>query len=318
MGTILSTLVVGVAFWKASRLFAAPLPLPWALLFGALISPTDPVAVLATLKRITLPERLRVELEGEALFNDGVGVVLFTLLLGFVAGANPDGAADVSGVAELVALEVGGGLALGSATGYLAYRAMHAVDDFRVEVMITLALATATYAIADRLGASGPLAVVVAGVLVGNRGRRLAMSDETQRYVTEVWTIIDEVLNSLLFLLIGLEVLVLRTAAFHIGLTLAAVPIALVARALALGAPFLVRSLRTKLSARNLPFLTWAGVRGGISVALALSLPNAPEKPTLLAATYAVVLFTIVFQSTTLPRLAAWSLDIGQDRAGRP
>ena len=181
---------------------------------------------------------------------------------------------------------------------------MRVVDDFRVEVLITLAVAAATYALASRLGASGPLAVVSAGVLVGNQGRRLAMSERTEGYVSALWTLIDEILNSILFLLIGLEVLVLSATAIPVGLVVAAIPISIGARALALSTPLVIPMLRTDISVRNIPILTWAGVRGGISVALALSLPAAPEKPLLLGATYAVVLFTIVVQGTTLSRLA--------------
>ena len=193
---------------------------------------------------------------------------------------------------------------------------MQAIDEFRVEVLITLALATGTYVLAQRLGMSGPLAVVAAGVLVGNRGRRLAMSERTENYIAALWTLIDEVLNSLLFLLIGLEVIVLQVEELHLGLALAAIPIVVAARGLALSVPLLVPRMRLLVSARNIPFLTWAGVRGGISIALALSLPAGPEKPSILAATYAVVIFTLLVQSTTLPRLAKWTVDRREEPAG--
>lgn len=307
LGTVISTGLVGGAFWAASQALGQAIPLPWALVFGALISPTDPVAVLATLKNVKVPEALEIEMQGEALFNDGIGIVLFTVLVAFAAGAGGE-ATSAGGVAKLLLHEAGGGLALGVMTGYLAYRAMRAIDDFPVEVLITLALVAGTYALAQKLGASGPLAVVAAGLLVGDRAPRDAMSERTQGYVSALWTLVDEVLNSVLFLLIGLEVLVLRFAASGLALAACAVPIVLVARLAAVSAPLLVFRWGGYLSLRNVPFLTWAGVRGGISVALALSVPENPAKPALLAATYAVVLFTIVVQGSTLGLVARRTL----------
>lgn len=190
---------------------------------------------------------------------------------------------------------------LGLVTGYIAYRSMRAIDDFSVEVLITLALVTGTYALAQKLGTSGPLAVVAAGLLVGERGPRDAMSKRTQGYVSALWTLIDEVLNSVLFLLIGLEVLVLRFDASALWLAAAAVPLVILGRGVAVSVSLLLlRWSDDSLSARNVPFLTWAGVRGGISVALALTVPEGEHKPALLAATYAVVLFSIIVQGLTL------------------
>ena len=209
IGTLISTALVGSAFWLVGDAVGRPVPLPWALVFGALISPTDPVAVLATLKNVKVPEVLEVEMQGEALFNDGVGIVLFTVLVAFAAGSGGE-ATSIGGISWLLLQEAGGGLVLGVVTGYVAYRAMRTIDDFPVEVLITLALVAGTYALAQKLHASGPLAVVAAGLLVGDRAPRDAMSERTQGYVSALWTLIDEVLNSVLFLLIGLEVLVLR------------------------------------------------------------------------------------------------------------
>ncbi|MHB2210943.1 cation:proton antiporter [Methylobacterium sp. CM6257] len=314
VATVISTALVGAGLWGAAQAIGRPLPLSWALVFGALISPTDPVAVLSTLKNVQVPEALEIEMQGEALFNDGVGVVLFTILLGYAAGTGGGG----HGTAEIVRLlvqEAFGGLLLGVITGYIAYRAMRAIDDFPVEVLITLALVAGTYAIAQKLGTSGPLAVVAAGLLVGDRAPRDAMSERTQGYVSALWTLVDEVLNSVLFLLIGLEVLVLRFEVPAIILAAAAVPIVLVARAVAVAMPLLLVRWTDLFSARNLPFLTWAGVRGGISVALALSLPEGPDKSAILAATYAVVLFTIIVQGSTLGMVARRTLR-GPDRPG--
>ncbi len=314
VGTVLSTAIVGVAFWLAARALGQPLSLPWALVFGALISPTDPVAVLAMLKGVKLPKSIEVELQGEALFNDGVGVVLFVLLLGYASGSG-DTSPSVGDVAMTVLHEVGGGLLLGVVAGYAAYRAMRAIDDFPVETLITLALVSGLYALAQRLGASGPLAVVAAGLLVGHRAPQDAMTDTTQRYVTTLWTLIDEILNSVLFLLIGLEVLVLSFAPGTLLVALAAVPIVLLARLVAVAAPLVAFPWSQRLSVRNVPFLTWAGVRGGISVALALALPDDAAKPVILAATYAVVLFTLIVQGSTVGFVARRTLGPREDES---
>ncbi|GJD46998.1 Na(+)/H(+) antiporter NhaP [Methylobacterium cerastii] len=310
VGTLISTAIVGGAFWLAADLIGRPVPLAWAFVFGSLISPTDPVAVLATLKNVKVPEALEVEMQGEALFNDGIGIVLFTVLVAFAAGSGGE-ATSASGVAKLLLQEAGGGLVLGVVTGYVAYRAMRAIDDFPVEVLITLALVAGTYALAQKLHFSGPLAVVAAGLLVGDRAPRDAMSERTQGYVSALWTLIDEVLNSVLFLLIGLEVLVLRFELGGLALAACAVPIVLVARLVAVSTPLLMFRWGGNLSPRNVPFLTWAGVRGGISVALALSIPESDAKPAILAATYAVVLFTIIVQGSTLGMVARRTLRAG-------
>ncbi len=314
VGTLISTAIVGSGAWAISGALGYDLPLAWAMVFGALISPTDPVAVMSTLKTVRVPKRLHVEVEGESLFNDGVGVVLFTLLLGVAAGGG-DEDFGVTHAIEAILVEAGGGLALGTVTGYVAYRAMRAIDDFPVEVLITLGLVTATYALAQSLGVSGPLSMVSAGLLIGHRAPRDAFSDRTQSYVTALWTLIDEVLNSVLFLLIGLEVLLLNTAEISIGLSLLAVPLVLGARLVAVSTPLLLFGWTRRLNARSVPFLTWAGVRGGISVALALALPDVPAKPGILAATYAVVLFSIIVQGSTLARVARATLDIPDGRA---
>jgi len=298
-GTIISTGVVAVLFWGVAGLAGFAIPFSWALVFGALISPTDPVAVLSTLRNTSVPKDLQVETEGEALFNDGVGIVLFTVLLRFAASG--EGTSVSAGeVAELLLREAGGGILLGVLTGYLAYRAMRMIDDYAVEVLITVALVTGTYALASHLHVSGPLSMVAAGLLIGDRGPRYAMSERTQRYVFALWTVVDEILNSVLFLLIGLETLILRFDPRTLLFATAAVPIVLFARFVSVGVQPVLFAWTRLLSWANAPFLTWAGVRGGISVALALSLPNDEAKPLILAATYAVVLFSIIVQGSTL------------------
>lgn len=312
IGTIVSTVVMAIAFWAIAIALSLPLPFSWALVFGALISPTDPIAVLSMMKNARLPERVRVEVEGEALLNDGVGVVLFTLFLGLAlhsAGSDK----GISGALMSLAWQAGGGLVLGALTGYLAYRMMRAIDDFPVEVMITLALVTGTYAVAHKLGMSGPLAVVAAGLLTGHRTKRLAMDDVTRRYISGLWTVIDEVLNSVLFLLIGLEVVVLHFDLSILALALIAIPTALLARLAAVSTPLLIFHWSGLVSIRHVPFLTWAGIHGGISVALALSLPANAQRPIILAATYAVVLFTLIVQGPSLGWVARRTLQFDEN-----
>ena len=303
LGTVVSTAVVGAGMWLAAGLLQLPISFAWALVFGALISPTDPVAVLSTLKNVKAPPALEVEMQGESLFNDGVGIVLFTILLRFAlndSGANTTPTAII----QLLVLEGGGGLLLGLITGYVAYRAMKLIDDYAIEVLISLALVTATYAIAQNIHVSGPLSMVAAGLLIGDRGPRDAMSDKTQQYVFALWTLIDEILNSVLFLLIGLEVLILQFAPRALLLAFVTIPIVLLARFLAVSAPPVLFAWTKLMSLSNIPFLTWAGVRGGISVALALSIPNSAAKPSILAATYAIVRFSILVQGSTLKYVA--------------
>ncbi|WP_439393389.1 cation:proton antiporter [Bradyrhizobium sp. PMVTL-01] len=298
-GTSISTALVGLMFWIVCGLMNLPVSLAWGFVFGALISPTDPVAVLSTLRNTNIPKELQIETEGEALFNDGVGIVLFTIMLRF---ATTSGGAQVTAgdVVELLIREAGGGLVLGSLTGYLAYRAMRLIDDYAIEVLISLALVTGTYALAVHLQVSGPLSMVAAGLLIGDRGPRYAMSERTQGYLFALWTLIDEILNSVLFLLIGLETLILRFDLRSLGLAAVTVPIVLFGRFVAVSVqPFLFGWTKL-LSLRNAPFLTWAGVRGGISVALALSVPDSPAKAAMLASTYAIVLFSIIVQGSTL------------------
>ncbi len=226
--------------------------------------------------------------------------MVFTVVVAIAAGTGGDGGVDPLHVARLFFLEALGGAVLGLAAGYLAYRATRAIDNYPIETLISLALVTGTYALAAKLHMSGPIAVVVAGILIGNRGPHDAMSDETQQYLFSFWTLVDEILNSVLFLLIGLEVLVLRFEPSFLWLAAACVPLVLLARFLAVWIPVTVLRSRQEFVRGTIPVLTWGGLRGGISVALALSLPEVAEKPALLAATYAVVIFTIVVQGLSL------------------
>jgi CPA1 family monovalent cation:H+ antiporter len=301
LGVVISTAVVGFGLWGLGLLLGVNLPLAWALVFGALISPTDPVAVLSLLKQVSVPQLLETEISGEALFNDGVGVVLFTMLVTMATAGN-DAISLLDAVGLFLLEAVGGGL-IGLVTGYVAYRAMRQVDEYVIEVFISLALVMVTYALADRLHTSGPIAVVIAGLLIGTRGPDDAMSETTQRYLFGFWTMIDELLNSVLFLLIGLELIVVGVNLRFGWLALAAIPLVLIARAASVVIPVTGLSYFMRFIKGSIPVLIWGGVRGGISVALALSLPYGEERSIILTATYAVVLFTIVVQGLTLKRV---------------
>lgn len=307
IGVALSTVIVATGMWLLAQALGLHLEYSWALVFGALIAPTDPVAVLSTLKTANVPKEMETDMAGESLFNDGIGVVLFTIFLGLAIGSeHGDQVSPALHVAELLVVEAGGGIILGLLTGGIAFFALKGIDEYVIEVLISLALVFATYAIAHSLHVSGPLAVVVCGILIGNTGAMHAMSEQTKRYVFGFWTLIDEILNAVLFLLIGLEVIILTFNLSQLWLALAAIPLVLVARLTSVGGPVLALSTSkvAKFAKGTIPLLTWGGVRGGISVALALSLPMTDARPSIIVATYAVVLFSIIVQGLTLGRVA--------------
>lgn len=308
LGIMTSTMLIGTGFWFVSGLLGAKLPFIWALVFGALISPTDPVAVLGLLKTIDVPQSIEAKIAGESLFNDGVGVVLFTILLAIAVGSGQAHFGALH-IAELFFVEAGGGVVLGLMTGWLAYKAMATIDEYSLEILITLGVVAGTYAIAQRLHLSGPIAVVIAGLLLGNHGAQYGMSEVTRKHLFGFWTMIDEILNSVLFLLIGLEVLILTFKSSYVFIAAVAVPISLVSRYIAVSLPILGLSLKQTFTKGAIPVLTWGGLRGGISVALALSLPAIPEKPLILSATYAIVLFSIIVQGLTVKTVIKKALD---------
>jgi len=301
-GVVVSTAIVGAAFWAATHVLGLAVPLLACLLFGALVSPTDPVAVLAVLKRVGVPKSLESRIAGESLFNDGTGVVVFLSLLQI---ATTRGGVDPATTALLFVTEVVGGIAFGVAGGFLGVRMLRRVDSHPVEILITLALATGGYALAELLHVSAPIAVVLMGLIVGNHGRRVAMSEATQKRLFDFWDVLDDLLNLLLFGLIGLVMMALTVSPLQAAAALCAVVIVLVARLVSVGVPIaLVPRLRPQRKAA-ITIMTWGGLRGAISIALALSLPTAVAgRDTIVTTTYAVVIFSILVQALTLGRVA--------------
>jgi len=305
LGTPLSTLVVGFAMWFVLPLIDLGLPLVYCLLFGALISPTDPIAVMGILKSAGAPKELELVIAGESLFNDGVGVVIFSLLLGMLLS----GVTPTAGQAfELLLHEAGGGLLFGLALGYVTFRLLKSVDSYQVEVLLTLAAVTGGYGFASKLHVSGPLAMVVAGLIIGNHGRALAMSDTTRRYLDMFWELIDEILNATLFVLIGMEILLVTFSLNELVAAAVAVSVTLLARLLTVGLPARFMQRAFNLPRGSWKVLTWGGLRGGISVALALSLPPGPERDTVVALTYGVVVFSILVQGLSIGHVTRMSV----------
>jgi CPA1 family monovalent cation:H+ antiporter len=313
-GVLISTAVIGAGSYAIFRAGGLAVPFLYCLVFGALVSPTDPVAVLALLDQMHVPKTLQVHFTGESLLNDGVGVVVFTALLA-VATA---GSVSVPAVAAIFGREVIGGLALGLAGGFLVYWAANAIDEPNIEVLLSVALVTALIAAAGHLHVSGPLACVVAGMFIGNRARFVAMRHETTEALDRIWSFADHVMNAVLFLLIGLEAALFRFASVrHLALLAAIVALALAARFVSVAVPLMPLRRLYRLPHGMIRILTWGGLRGGISVALALSLPPFPGRQAVLTATYAIVVFTIVVQGLTIERVIH-RLTPADGRSARP
>jgi len=305
-----STFIVGGLAWWVFSLLGMQIPMIWCLVFGALISPTDPIAVLGILRKANAPKSLETKITGESLFNDGVAVVVFLLLLGVATGGHE---LSVESVLHLFLREAVGGVIYGMVTGGLVFFMLKSIDNYQVEVLITLALVTGGYAGAEALHLSAPIAIVVAGLLIGNHGRSLALSDESREHLDTFWELVDEVLNAVLFVLIGLEVLVLQVRLEYVWATLLMIPLVLLARWVAVGVPISIMQRFRSFAPRVVTILTWAGLRGGISVALALSLPTGPVRDALLAVTYGIVVFSILVQGLTVGPLIRASMRGDED-----
>lgn len=302
IGTLISTLLVGALVWCLFACFSLAVPLVYCLLFGALISPTDPIAVLAILRRAGIPASLEIKISGESLFNDGIAIVLFIT----IAGAAHNGMADVS-VANIVKLflqEAVGGLVLGTLLGYAGYYTMRTIDDYKVEVLITVAIVMGGYLLANYAQVSGPLAMVVAGLITGSKVKREAMSAISRDYLDKFWELVDEILNAILFLLIGLEMLVIKITPVIVTIGLLCIAIVLFARWVSVLLPVMLMKYKITFERHAIAILTWGGLRGGLSVALALSLSANMYRNEFVLITYIIVIFSILVQGLTIGRVA--------------
>ena len=300
VGVILSTFLVGVLTYFSTGYLGLQLKFVHCLLFGALISPTDPISVIGMLKKAGAHRSLEAKIAGESLFNDGIGVVIFITIWDIAYGGN---GVSFSSIGFLFAKETIGGFALGLSTGWLAYLLLKSIDNYQVEILITLALVTGGYALASSFHFSGPIAIVIAGLLIGNQGREFAMSEKTRQNLDTFWELIDEILNSLLFVLIGIEFLIVSFSARYLTVGIIAIPIVLFARAVSIGLPQFLLSVKKTFDYKSFKIMVWGGLRGGISVAMALSLPAGFERDLIISITYVVVVFSILVQGLTMKNL---------------
>ena len=312
IGVIISTAAAGITAFVLLREFGVEISLIWCLAFGALISPTDPIAVLGVMKAAKAPKQLETKVIGESLFNDGTGVILFTIFAGIGVATMHGGAAaaeeamSAATVIRLLVQEILGGIALGLLAGYVCYRAFKTLDEPNLEVLMTVATVFAIGSVAIKLHLLGPLAAVAAGLFIGNRGRLQAMSPTTAQNLDVVWTFIDEMLNAVLFLLIGLEVFAIDTSRSYLFAGLALIPAVLLARFIGVAIPVAALRLRREIDAGTIRMLTWGGLKGGISVALAMRLPEFEGRNAVLTVTYVIVVFSIVVQGLTIGRMIRW------------
>jgi CPA1 family monovalent cation:H+ antiporter len=301
VGVLISTLFVGFVTYQLVKWFGFDIEIVHCLLFGALISPTDPIAVIGILSKYKIPQKLKTEIIGESLFNDGVGVVVFTVISSVIFDM---GSVSPQKILEIFGLEVLGGLGIGLAMGYMGYKLLKSIDHYQTEILITLAIVTGGYSVASKFHTSGPLAMVVAGLLIGNKGKELAMSDITAEYLDKFWELIDEICNTILFVLMGLEIFLVPFDIHYLIIGSILIIVALVARYISLLPAFFLFNRGERHKSLNLAVLTWGGLRGGISIALALSLTNKIESSDLfIVCTYCIVLFSILVQGLSIKSL---------------
>ncbi|REC79429.1 sodium:proton antiporter [Chryseobacterium elymi] len=301
VGTLISTLVVGCSLFYLLTAFNQPIPLIYCLLFGALISPTDPIAVMGILKKTNLSKNIETNIVGESLFNDGIGVVIFATILKIASvGAENFGIADIG---ILFIHEAVGGIFMGLVIGFIGYKLMKSIDHFQTEILISLAMVMGGYSLCHSIHVSGPLAMVIAGLMTGNRGKELAMSDITRDYLGKFWEVTDEVLNAILFMLIGLEIVIVSFDLSYLTIGVITAFIIIIARFVSLYIPAALFRFKKVFGTKSLFIMTWGGLRGGISIALALSLPQNPYKNILVSITFVIVIFSILIQGITVEKV---------------
>lgn len=302
ISVVISTFAVGFMLFYIAPLMGIEIPFIFCLLFGALISPTDPIAVMGVLKEAKVKKSLETKVAGESLFNDGVAVVVFAVILQLTEGTNMD--ISFTTISWLLIKEALGGFLLGTLLGIGASNAMRKIDDYKVSVLITLSVVMGGYLIAHAMHISGPLTMVAAGIVIGNYGKMTAMSDTTKDYLNKFWELIDEILNAILFLFIGFELLIIKNVTFYWQIGMVSILIVLFARFISIYIPVLVIPFKNKFSNGTIKVLVWGGLRGGVSIALVLSMNEGPYKATLVAITYFVVVFSIIVQGLTVGKVA--------------
>lgn len=309
LSVLLSTAIVGGLLYFIFPLIYKEIPFIYCLLFGALISPTDPIAVLGILKTANVPRSLETKVAGESLFNDGVAVVVFAVLL--QVAQNTETEVSALGISWLLVKEAVGGLLGGILIGWLVSKAMQKVDDYKVSVLLTLAAVMGGYLLARAIHISGPLTMVAAGLVIGNYGKKTAMSETTKDYLEKFWELVDEILNAILFLFIGFELLLIANLTDYWLVGLVGIVVVLLARFVSIWIPTKIIPFKTKFNSGTVKLLVWGGLRGGVSIALALSVEHGPHKNFILAITYIVVIFSIVVQGLTIGKVAKRVLPAG-------
>lgn len=297
---IASIFIISSGLYYITDFLGIDLSYIYCLLFATLVSPTDPIAVLGILKKLGVPKDLETNIVGESLFNDGVGVVIFIVLLGVLEGSTPFSLGSVS---LLFFQEAIGGIILGIILGFITYKMIKKIENYQIEILLTLALVTGGYSLASLLHVSGPLAVIASGLLIGGHGRNYGMSEKSRKHLDIFWEILDEILNAILFTLIGLEILVLNFSMNYLLLSILVIPLALSGRFLSIGLPIIILKKFRSFSPNTVKIMTWGGLRGGLAIALAISLPESKEKSLILVMTYAIVVFSILFQGLTMKYL---------------